>query len=304
MRDFFELLGAKEAEGKSISIGLDSELDKIPKSAYRLWELHDKEKVVGGALTAFNMAIIEATEDLVSCYSLDLSYYLAHGVPGMAALRRTIMLINDIAPDVPVVLDAKATDVDNTNLGYIQLAFEYCKADAITVNPYLGREAAQPFLDQKNKGVIILCHTGNTGASEFQDLYTLTIDPNEKHAVEMSASDWLSAISRDSLRLYERVAHDVATTWNTNGNCALMVGEEWAALICVRRLVGDMPLFVPYTGKESDLTGVIKAGRNSNGKGLVINSAHETIFPSDGPDFALAARVKTMALTRLVNQCR
>ncbi len=140
-----------------------------------------------------------------------------------AALSRTISDINEIAPDVPVILDAKRADIGSTSAEYARAAFDCLQADAITVNPYLGAEALRPFLARAEKGIIVLCRTSNPGAGEFQDLAIAGGEP-----------------------LYRFVAHQVAKEWNHNNNCALAVGATYPdELRAVRELAGDIPILIP-----------------------------------------------------------
>lgn len=278
-RNFRDLLEAQWAEGKFVCVGLDSELGKIPKCVTDIWP-SEEDSIVG-----FNEAIIMKTFDIVCAYKPNLAFYIARGDVGIRALWRTCNIIHAEAPYVPIILDAKFADIGNTNAGYAQLAFEYLGADAVTVNPYLGGEALQPFLDYKDKGIAVLCRTSNPGAGEFQDRY-INVGP------------------RYNLPLYKYVARQVGLEWNENGNCALVVGatapEE---LSDVRKIVGDIPILIPGIGAQGgDVEKTVRAGKDSRGKGMIINSSRGIIFASSGPDFADAARRETLKLHSLINQ--
>jgi len=298
-RNFMKMLEAKWEEGKFVCAGLDSELGKIPESVRGTWH-HVCEDI-----PEFNEAIIEATKDIVCAYKPNIAFYEAHGDVGWAALKNTISRIRDLAPEAPVIIDAKRADIGNTNKGYIQAAFEYLKADAITVNPYLGQEALQPFLDMPDKGIIVLCRTSNIGSDEFQNLYTLTIDPRVHHP-NIDVDEHWGNLCEDSMRLYERVAHNVTNTWNKNGNCALVVGATYLKeLQKVRDIVGDMPILIPGIGAQGgDVEKTVSAGKDSRGQGMIINSSRGIIFASNGPDFAEAARRETIKLHDSINRFR
>lgn len=303
-----EMLQRKWDEGKFVCVGLDSELGKIPQSAHRPGNEADFD--VANTMVAFSRAIVDETRDLVCAYKPNLAFYIAHGDVGMQALQRTIIRIRDVAPRVPVILDTKDMDIDNTNLGYVQMAFEQCGADAITVNPYLGMVAAQPFLDQKDKGIIVLCKTSNKGSGEFQDLYIgmATLEPGEKR------NDFLCFEKRigrqlweGGVPLYQYVAFRVAEHWNKHGNCSLVVGATYPEeLAKVRQIVGDdMPILIPGIGTQGgDVEATVKAGQNSRGQGMIINASRSIIFASSGSDFAEAARRETLKLHNLINQYR
>ena len=120
----------------------------------------------------FNKAIIDATHDLVSAYKPNSAFYEARGTEGTNELKMTCDYLREKYPEVPIILDAKRADIGSTNEGYVSFAFDWLGVDAITLHPYLGKEALKPFLDRKDKGCIILCRTSNPGAGEYQDLIT------------------------------------------------------------------------------------------------------------------------------------
>jgi orotidine-5'-phosphate decarboxylase len=146
--------------------------------------------------------------------------------------------------------------------------------DAVTVQPYLGSEALKPFLEQKNKGIFVLCRTSNPGAGELQDLIV------------------------DGEPLYKKVAHLISEKWNTNGNCGVVVGATYPEeLHEVRAIVGNMPILIPGVGAQGgDVEKAVAAGRDSRKKGIVITAARSILFASHGTDFAEAARKEAEAL--------
>lgn len=279
-RNFRQMLEAQWDKGNFVCVGLDSDFSKIPESVRG--KVTNAKSMRGDTIMAFNRAIVEETHDLVCAYKPNIAFYEAQGAEGMEALQRTISDIHAIAPDVPVIIDAKRADIGNTNAGYVDAVFGFLRADAITVHPYLGSEALQPFLSLTNKGVIVLCRTSNPGAGEFQDL------------------------SVNGEPLYRLVARQVANKWNKNGNCALVVGATYPnELREVRRIVGDMPILIPGIGKQGGVVeDTVKAGKDSRGRGMVINSSRGIIFASSGADFAKVARSKTEELRNLINQYR
>jgi len=230
---------------------------------------------------AFNRALIDATADLVCAYKPQIAHYAAAGAE--AELSATIRYINTNFPDIPVILDAKRGDIGSTAEKYALEAFERYQADAVTVNPYLGGDALDPFLDYADKGVIILCRTSNPGGSDLQGLET------------------------GGEALYLKVARLAAAVWNRNRNILLVVGATWPEeLARVREVVGgDVPLLVPGVGAQGgDLEAVLKAGLNQDRRGLVINSSRGIIYADSGTDFAAAARQAAAALREAINRYR
>ncbi len=258
-RDFKELVSNTWDESKFLCVGLDSEFEKLPK--------HLKSLGVSEAIVAFNCAIVDATHKITGSYKLNSAFYEACGVEGIQALRNSVDYIQNAAPGVPVILDAKRADNSNSNKGYVEYAFEYLKVDAITVHPYMGSGTLKPFLDRKEKGIIVLCRTSNPGDGEFQDL-------------EISGEP-----------LYRLVARAVKDRWNTNGNCGLVVGATRPdELREVRKIVGRMPILMPGIGAQGgDIEAAVKAGKDEHGQGMMINASRSIIFASDGKDFAEAA---------------
>ena len=234
-----------------VCVGLDTDISKINESQF-----------------SFNKTVIEATADLVCSYKLNTAFYEAIGHEGINALKDTCDYLRQKYPEIPIIIDAKRADIGNTNKGYVQFVFTYLGADAVTVHPYLGEEAIRPFLDCKDKGIIILCRTSNKGAGEFQDL------------------------SVDGRPLYKIVAENIANKWNINKNCLLVVGATYPnELKEVRKIVGDMTLLVPGIGAQGgDLEATLKAGLNSKKQGLIINSSRGIIFAKNPRDEAMKLR--------------
>lgn len=276
-RNFMEMLKSRWALGNFACVGLDSEAEKLPETVKTL-RFHP--------VAQFNMRIVNATKDLVCAYKPNLAFYARNGEEGLAALKITIDFIIEHAPLVPVILDAKWADIGNTNLGYVEMAFRYLKADAVTVHPYLGQEALKPFLDLPNKGVIVLCRTSNPGAGEFQDLM-IDQGPGES-------------------KLYQVVAWNVAKRWNKNNNCAVVAGATYPGELAeIRKIVGNMPILIPGIGAQgADVEATVKAGQDDNGQGMIINSSRGIIFASKGEDYAEKAREETIKLRDMINRFR
>jgi len=272
--DFKRKLSASWAKNNSLlCVGLDPDMAKLPQ------QLHED----GAPYFAFNKAIIDATADLVCAYKPNSAFYEARGAAGIEELRQTCAYIKENHTDIPIILDFKRGDIGNTNNHYASFAFDYLQVDAITVQPYQGREALQAFLDYKDKGIIVLCRMSNPGAGEFQDLTV------------------------DGRKLYLQVAENVSKEWNTNGNCLLVVGatspEELGE---VRALVGDeITLLVPGLGAQGgEAEATVKAGINAAGQGMIINSSRAILYASSGEDFAKAARQAAISSRDEINKYR
>lgn len=209
-----------------------------------------------------NQKIVDETHALVCGYKPNSAFYEAGGVTGLEALKKTVQYIREKDPTVPIILDAKRGDIGNTNEAYVKAIFDDLGVDAVTVHPYLGQESLEPFLKKADKGIFVLVRTSNPGAGEFQDL---EVEPTKTP-------------------LYQVVAKHVANEWNKNGNCAVVVGATYPEeLAVVRKIVGDIPILIPGVGAQGgDLEATIKAGKDSNGQGMIISSSRGIIF-SDNP---------------------
>jgi orotidine-5'-phosphate decarboxylase len=250
-----------------VCIGLDPDPKLIPP---------------GVGLSDFNKAIIKATADLVCAYKPNLAFYEALGREGMDALQQTV---DYISAEVLIIGDGKRGDIGNTSKAYARMLFEAFRFDAATVNPYLGFDAIEPFIEYRDKGVIILCRTSNAGARDFQSLQCVT--------------------PQGPRPLYEIVA-DKAEQWNVKGNIGLVVGATYPEeLKSIRQQHPDMPLLIPGIGAQGgDVALTIKYGVSAQGENAIINSSRQIIYASKGPDFAEAARRATISLRDEINKYR
>lgn len=277
MTTFFTKLETCWRRDNFVCVGLDSDYEQLP-------EIIKAGRAVEDALFHFNREIIDATHDLVCAYKPNSAFYEAQGEAGVRALFQTVRYVRETYPHIPVILDAKRGDIGSTNAGYVQSAFDYLGMDAITVHPYLGREALAPFLARREKGIIVLVRTSNPGAGEFQDI---PVGPEQEP-------------------LYMVVARRVAQEWNSHGNCAIVVGATYPdELRRVRFLVGDLPILIPGIGAQGgEVAATVKAGQDSRGRGMIISASRSIIFASQGSNFAEAAREATERLRLEINTYR
>jgi orotidine-5'-phosphate decarboxylase len=233
-----------------LCVGLDADISKIPQKFLDM-EFPQFE---------FNKYIIEETHEFASAYKPNSAFYEARGDQGIRELKMTSDYLNEFYPDIIRILDAKRGDIGNTNNGYVQFIFDWLNFDAVTIYPYLGLEAVQPFLDRKDKAIIALCRTSNPGAKDFQDL-KVNDEP-----------------------IWQIVAEKISHEWNKNNNCMLVVGATYPEeMKKIREIAGDMTFLVPGIGAQGgSVEDVMKNGANSDGRGLIINSSRGIIF-SESP---------------------
>ncbi len=271
MSSFFEKLENIVEKNKSlICVGLDSDLEKIP----------GKFKAKKYPQYSFNKYIINKTFDLVCSYKLNTAFYEAIGHQGIYELKLTCDYLRKKYPEIPIIIDAKRADIGNTNRGYVDFVFKYLQADAVTVNPYLGSEALKPFLEMKDKGIIVLCKTSNEGSGEIQNLKLKVKSQKLKITPKTTEKNQ----NLKELSLYQYLAYQVVNKWNKNKNCLLVVGATYPReLKEIRSIVGDDIWFlVPGVGSQGgNINQVLKAGLNKKGKGLIINISRSVIFAKD-----------------------
>jgi orotidine-5'-phosphate decarboxylase len=275
-----------KAAGKNTSwlcVGLDPDPAKIPSHLGPGAE----------AVLRFNQLIIEATSDLVCAYKPNSAFYESLGSEGMAVLKDTI---EAIPGDIPVILDFKRGDIGNTAAMYARSAFEYFGADAVTVNPYLGIDSVQPFIDYRDKGVFILCLTSNPSSADIQKKLVLVDEPPslERFTTQNKARTLAEFFRCSTFEVYTHVAR-LAVEWNANGNIGLVVGANSTyELEKIRKAAGmDMPVLIPGVGAQGgDLEGALRAGSNPVGDMALINVSRDIIYSDNSSHFQNAVRQK------------
>jgi orotidine-5'-phosphate decarboxylase len=268
---FMQALRARWSDADTlVCVGLDPEPAKFPARF-----AHDPDAVFG-----FCRDIVDATAEYACAFKPQIAHFAALGAED--ALARLIAHVHAAHPGIPVILDAKRGDIGSTAMHYAAEAFDRYAADAVTANPYLGRDSVQPFLDRADRGVVILCRTSNPGAGDLQDLVV------------------------DGRPLYRHVAEKVARDWNGHGNCALVVGATWPEQLReVRAIAGDMPLLVPGVGAQGgDAEAVVRNARTADGTGLLVSSSRAILYASTGDDYATAAGAAARDLRDLLNRHR
>ena len=241
---FISKLEARWVQSNSLlCVGLDPQLDRIP----------DRFKRQNSPYFDFCKAIVDATHELVCCFKPQAAYFSAVGAEDQ--LEKLVSYINEKHPSIPVILDAKRGDIGSTAALYAKEAYDRYGADAVTVNPYLGFESIEPYMQYKDKGIVVLCRTSNPG------------------------SDWLQKNKEDIVPVYQRVAKQVAD-WNQEDQFVLVTGATYPEELGeVRKIVGRMPLLVPGIGAQGgDIESVLEVGLDQNAQGLIISSSREILY--------------------------
>ncbi|MEN9938498.1 MAG: hypothetical protein RLZZ387_5077 [Chloroflexota bacterium] len=252
-----------------LCIGLDPLPDRIPTHL----------RATPDPVFAFCAAIIEATADVACAFKPNIAFFEALGAPGIETLQRLFALPRP----APMILDAKRGDIGTTAEAYARLAFDVLGADAVTLNPYLGGDALEPFLRYEDRGCFVLCKTSNPGSGDVQDIEIAGGGP-----------------------LYLEVARRARDRWNTSGNVGLVVGATHpSAISSVRSICPTLPLLVPGVGAQGgELEAAVRAAVDSSGERALINASRSVLYASPGQDFAEAARAEALRLREAINTAR
>jgi orotidine-5'-phosphate decarboxylase len=262
---FIDMLRVAERQNHSmLCVGLDPEPTKFP----------DRIKGDANKIYDFCAAIVDATADLAIAFKPQIAYFAAHRAEGQ--LERLMEHMRRVAPQVPIILDAKRGDIGSTAEQYAIEAFERYGADAVTLSPFMGFDSVQPYLKFHGKGAFLLCRTSNPGGDDLQ---------NQR----------LSSVEGQPL-LYEHVAKLAQGPWNLNGQLGLVVGATYPKEIeRVRELAPTLPLLIPGVGAQGgDAVATVKAGLRVQGDNttgpIIVNSSRAILYASRADDFAHAAR--------------
>jgi orotidine-5'-phosphate decarboxylase len=267
-----KLSAAWTTNNSLLCVGLDPDLARFPAQLQRQPD----------AIFTFCKAIIDATADLACSFKPQIAYFAALGAERQ--LEAICAYLRAQYPHIPLILDAKRGDIGATAKQYAREAFDRYGADAVTVNPYMGFDSVEPYMEWTERGAIVLCRTSNAGGSDLQFLNV------------------------DGKPLYQHVAALVANKWNLNGQCALVVGATFPEeLAQVRAIVGEMPLLVPGVGAQGgDVEATVTSGKTSGGAGMMINSSRAILYaaPQGDEDFAAAARRVALETRESINLYR
>jgi len=272
------LRAAERHNGSMVCVGLDPEPARFP-GALR-----------GDASRIFDFcaAIVEATADLVIAFKPQIAYFAAHRAEDQ--LERLMAHMRQVAPGVPVILDAKRGDIGSTAAQYAVEAFERYGADAVTLSPFMGFDSVEPYLKYHGKGAFLLCRTSNPGGDDLQ-------------------SQRLSSVPGEPL-LYEHVARLAQGPWNLNGQLGLVVGATYPAEIeRVRAIAPTLPLLIPGVGAQGgDAVATVRAGWRGDAHAtvapIIVNSSRAILYASAGADFAQAARCEASKTRELLQSAR
>ena len=294
MTTFVERLEARMCEVDSLAcVGLDPVVKNMPA------EFAESKN----PLAAWSVRVIEQTHPFVCAFKLNWAFYEAEGRTGLAALEQTMEHLRSQHGDIPVIGDAKRGDIGSSSEAYARSLFDRLGFDAVTLNPYLGRDALEPFLRRADRGCIIVCRTSNQGADDFQNLKTgrpeaqagddpqnlRTGRPDRNKEDAAESGDAVTQAADGTAPLWQQVLRTVVEQWNSRGNCLAVIGATRPDdLQAARSLAGDaMTFLVPGIGAQGgDPTRAVTAGVNSQRRGVILSSSRSI---TSAPNPAAAA---------------
>lgn len=258
-----ELFNQIKSKKSFLCVGLDTDLKKIPPHL-----LNEEDPVF-----AFNKDIIDATADLCVAYKPNTAFYESMGIKGWVALAKTVQYIKSHYPEQFIIADAKRGDIGNTSTMYAKTFLEEMDVDAVTVAPYMGEDSVTPFLNFKNKWVILLALTSNKGSFDFQLME-----------------------DKEGNKLFENVLTK-SQEWGNTDNMMYVVGAtRGEAFTTIRKQAPNHFLLVPGVGAQGgSLQEVCKYGMNKE-CGLLVNSSRGIIYADNSINFAHFARQEALRL--------
>ena len=261
-----EKLHNKNFEGKYICVGLDSDILKIP--------IHLRS--ASNPILDFNRAIINSTKNEAAAYKINFAFYEKDGEKGLKNLSDTIKLI---PADTLIIADAKRGDIRNTSLMYAKSIFDYLKCDAVTLNPLMGKDSLEPFLEYEDKLNFILALTSNNGADDFEKL------------------------KLDNGRFLFQYIIEKIVEWNSNYNCGLVFGATNSIELKENvKSFGSLPVLLPGVGAQGGkLEDIIIAFESADRSNYLINVSRGIIYKSSERDFAEKASEELVNLNKRID---
>lgn len=305
---FKDQLNANYKRGNLICLGLDPDLTKMP-SCFDTKTAWPSEDVVWPFLKDIVDEIADKDPEKNPICAVKPNIAFFEGLPdnGLDVLQRLVWHIHKEFPHIPVIGDVKRADISNTNSGYAKAAYDRFGFDAITTNPYFGGDTFGPFLNYKDKGLIILCKTSNPGSKELQDLPVDHVEAKNDGLITQEECEEIEDLLEGEMpRVYQMVAFMAARRWNQSGNLGLVVGATHPeAFIPVRKLAGNMTILVPGVGTQGgDLEKTVLYAPDENGENVLINAGSKVLYASKGKDFAQAAKKEFMNLQEQITNFR
>lgn len=250
MESFFTFLEKRVDDCSSLlCVGLDPHLP-------------DLKAPTAEAALDFCLTLVKQTAPYAAAFKPNVAFFEVFGAEGWSALKQVVEAVqaesNRLGSLIPVVLDAKRGDIASTAEAYAKSAFEHLGAHCITLNPYLGKDSIDPFIQNSEKGVFLLCKTSNKGSGDLQD-------------VSVDGGRWTVDGGSQSMPLYEHVAR-LAQSWNVKNNVGLVVGATHPeAMAKVRAAAPDLWFLSPGVGAQGgELEAALRAGLRKDGKGILL----------------------------------
>jgi uridine monophosphate synthetase len=245
MESFFTCLEKRvDASTSLLCVGLDPHIPDLAEST------------AASALN-FCLNLVKRTSPYAAAFKPNVAFFEVFGAEGWTALKQVIEAIHEeasrLGTKIPVILDAKRGDIASTAEAYAQSAFETLGADCVTLNPYLGKDSIEPFIQNSEKGVFLLCKTSNAGSMDLQNLFVLPVGAERP------------------MPLYLYVAQ-LAGQWNEKNNVGVVVGATHPQIMeMIRAAAPDLWFLSPGVGAQGgELKSALQSGLRKDGKGILL----------------------------------
>lgn len=263
MTDHFadRLAAAVSARNTALCVGLDPRWDRLPE---RIRRRHGDTRL-GRARSyeEFCARVLDVVAPLVGVVKPQSAFFEALGQQGMTALFQIVQRARRMG--LIVIADAKRNDIASTAEAYAEAVFDWLQADAVTLNPYLGRDSIEPFLAkarQSGRGLFVLVRTSNPGVGQFQDLVCGS-EPLHVH-VARAVESWAAGHL---------------------GRCGL--GDVGAVVGCtspkelteLRKVLSSAWILVPGFGAQGGTAADVAGAFRPDGLGAIVNSSRAVLFP-------------------------
>ncbi len=294
--EFFNGIDSLQQKNRNICLGMDPKIDEM--------YVGEPEQ-----LSQYNCEVLDATHDTLSSIKLNLAFYLLYGSEGIRQMEKTFEYAKEKYPEIQTILDCKAVDVPHTAEAYSSFAFDTLKADAITISPIMGQ--VESFKNRRDKGIFVICRSTNDESYEYQTMLTKLPDPEGRPKDTSLLGEYLdrnkeyfkNAIEQP---FYLRIARDVWSRWNENGNYGLVVGANFAdTLRKIRGFTDNLTFLSPGVGAQrANTSEAFVNGRKKDNTGIILNASRSIYMASKNADYDVMARREAERLNNEINSLK
>lgn len=272
-----KLASSIHSKNSLVCCGLDPDITKIPASLTETLPIEE-------AFLAFSKKIVEITAPYICAYKIQKAFFERFEC-GQKLLRSVIAFIRSVDPSVPVIIDCKVGDIENTMAAYFEYFFSICAADAVVLNPYMGTDVWRGLEEYPGKAGLVLVRTSNPTGRIVQDV-----------------------VMHDGQPMWRHVLQHIVEQWNAGGNLIPILSDHgMQELTTIRTVVPDeMPIFLAGVGSQGRSVSGLSAVLDSRGAGVAVNSSRALLYPCDRHELQWERMVREAVIRfrELLNEAR